>query len=91
MYYPEGQEQPEVLKSAEKKIVIAVGLVVACVFLWSWPIVGLPLEVVALVLCVMSLSSLQRRWAISVLMIDMILLVLTLINIGVRIYLVYRG
>ncbi|MBI5254440.1 hypothetical protein HY932_01515 [Candidatus Falkowbacteria bacterium] len=89
MYYPEQQNRPTESKSAIKFLVIAYLLLVVCFFLWSWPIFGLPAEIIIMVLCVFSLQSFQRRWAIVCLLINCIFLLLTLINIGVRVYLAY--
>ncbi len=89
MYYPEQQKKSVELKSAGKFLVIAYLLLVVCFFLWNWPIFGLPAEVIIMVLCVFSLQSLQRRWAIVCLIVDCVFLLLTLINIGVRVYLAY--
>ena len=89
MYYPEQQNRPVELKSAVKFLVIAYLLLVICFFVWSWPIFGLPAEIIIMILCVFSLQSLQRRWAIVGLIINCIFVILTLINIGVRVYLEY--
>jgi isoprenylcysteine carboxyl methyltransferase (ICMT) family protein YpbQ len=91
MYYPEGQRKQIGLKSAVKYLLAAIVLIVADGFFWNWPPIGLPLGIGALILCVISLESLQRRWAIALMIIDLIFVVLTLINIGVRVYLAYLG
>ena len=91
MYYPLMKEKPE----AEQKqpslayLIVAFVLLVVAGVLWSWPLFGLPAEILALIFAIFHLKGEFRRPAIVAIVVAAVLLVLTLINISVRIYLLY--
>jgi len=91
MYYPSSQEKlgADLKQPSLAYLIISFVLLVVAGILWSWPIFGLPAEMIALIFAIFHLKGEFRRPAIVAIVITTVLLVLTLTNIGVRIYLLY--